>query len=36
MLMLDGRMVEVGETEKLFTSPEDPRTLAFIRGDMVY
>ncbi|MEK7849098.1 MAG: phosphate ABC transporter ATP-binding protein [Chloroflexota bacterium] len=36
MLMLEGRMVEVGETERLFTHPQDPRTLAFIRGEMVY
>lgn len=36
MLMLEGRMVEVGETERLFTRPQDPRTLAFIRGEMVY
>ncbi|MDP6509678.1 MAG: phosphate ABC transporter ATP-binding protein [Dehalococcoidia bacterium] len=36
MLMLEGRMVEVGETERLFTQPQDPRTLSFIRGEMVY
>ncbi len=36
MLMLEGRMVEVEETERLFTHPRDPRTLAFIRGEMVY
>ncbi|MDP6101458.1 MAG: phosphate ABC transporter ATP-binding protein [Dehalococcoidia bacterium] len=35
MLMLEGRMVEVGETERLFTQPQDPRTLSFIRGEMV-
>jgi tungstate transport system ATP-binding protein len=36
MLMLEGGMVEVGETERMFTQPQDPRTLAFIRGEMVY
>ncbi|MBI5394329.1 MAG: ATP-binding cassette domain-containing protein, partial [Verrucomicrobia bacterium] len=35
-LMLDGRMVEVSETEKFFGSAADPRTSAFVRGEMVY
>jgi tungstate transport system ATP-binding protein len=36
LLLLEGRMVEVGETEVVFTRPRDPRTAAFIRGEMVY
>jgi len=32
----EGRIVETGETEKIFTSPEDPRTRAFVEGRMVY
>jgi tungstate transport system ATP-binding protein len=35
-LLLDGQIVEVGETSAFFTSPRDPRTAAFVRGDMVY
>ena len=35
-LMLDGKIVEVTDTEHFFQSPEDPRTAAFVRGDMVY
>jgi tungstate transport system ATP-binding protein len=35
-LMLDGRVVEVGEVEAFFESPQDPRTAAFVRGEMVY
>jgi tungstate transport system ATP-binding protein len=36
MLMLDGKVVEVGEIEQIFSRPHDPRTSAFIRGEMVY
>jgi len=35
-VMLDGRIIEVAPTETLFTAPADPRTGAFIRGEMVY
>jgi tungstate transport system ATP-binding protein len=35
-LMLEGRLVEVASAEAFFTSPRDPRTAAFVRGDMVY
>ena len=35
-LMLEGRLVEVSETEKFFGPPADPRTAAFVRGEMVY
>jgi tungstate transport system ATP-binding protein len=35
-LLLDGRSVEVAPTREFFESPRDPRTAAFVRGDMVY
>lgn len=35
-LLLGGRIVEVAEAERFFSAPEDPRTLAFVRGEMVY
>jgi tungstate transport system ATP-binding protein len=35
-LMLGGRIIEVADTVKFFESPSDPRTAAFVRGDMVY
>jgi len=35
-LMLDGKLVEVAETETFFQAPQDPRTAAFVRGEMVY
>ena len=35
-LLLDGRLVEVADTEAFFESPCDPRTAAFVRGEMVY
>ena len=35
-LMLAGRIVEVNDTTRFFDSPSDPRTTAFVRGDMVY
>jgi tungstate transport system ATP-binding protein len=34
--LLDGRLVEVAETERFFTAPQDPRSAAFVRGEMVY
>jgi tungstate transport system ATP-binding protein len=35
-LLLEGRIVEVADVESFFQSPRDPRTSAFVRGDMVY
>ena len=32
----EGRIVEKGETEEIFTSPRDPRTKAFVEGRMIY
>jgi tungstate transport system ATP-binding protein len=34
--MLDGRLVEITPTEQFFNQPADPRTAAFVRGEMVY
>lgn len=36
VLILDGKIVEVAETEAFFDRPRDPRTAAFVRGEMVY
>jgi tungstate transport system ATP-binding protein len=35
-LLLDGHIVELADTQTFFESPSDPRTAAFVRGDMVY
>ncbi|MGQ9626296.1 MAG: ABC transporter ATP-binding protein [Anaerolineae bacterium] len=35
-LLLEGRIVEINDTERFFTAPQDPRTAAFVRGEMVY
>jgi len=35
-LMLEGDIVEVADGETFFEEPDDPRTAAFVRGDMVY
>jgi len=35
-LMLDGQVAEAGEAQAFFESPRDPRTAAFVRGEMVY
>jgi tungstate transport system ATP-binding protein len=35
-LMLEGRIVEEAGVETFFESPQDPRTAAFVRGEMVY
>ncbi|MCL9815551.1 amino acid ABC transporter ATP-binding protein [Natronocalculus amylovorans] len=35
-LLLDGEVVEIGPTEQLFSSPQDPRTQKFIDGELVY
>ena len=34
--VLEGRIVEVGTTAEVFGNAMDPRTAAFIRGEMVY
>jgi tungstate transport system ATP-binding protein len=35
-LMLEGQIVEVGDVDAFFEAPQDPRTGAFVRGEMVY
>ena len=35
-LLLDGRVVEFAEANAFFDTPTDPRTTAFVRGEMVY
>lgn len=35
-LMLGGRLIEVADTRSFFESPSDPRTGAFVRGDMIF
>lgn len=36
LFLLDGRKIEVADTHSFFESPADPRTGAFVRGEMVY
>jgi tungstate transport system ATP-binding protein len=36
VFLLDGKVVEIAETDCFFQSPADPRTQAFVRGEMVY
>lgn len=36
LLLYNGEIVEVGETEALFTNPAGARTAAFLRGELVY
>ncbi len=36
IFMHEGRIVEAGPTERIFTEPEDPRTKAFVEGRMIY
>jgi tungstate transport system ATP-binding protein len=35
-LLLEGRVIEVADVDAFFQSPRDPRTVAFVRGEMVY
>lgn len=36
LFLLDGREIEVADAHTFFESPADPRTGAFVRGEMVY
>jgi tungstate transport system ATP-binding protein len=36
ILLLDGKIVEIADSRTFFESSTDPRTAAFVRGDMVY
>ena len=33
-LLMDGEIIESASGDKLFTAPEDPRTRAFVSGEM--
>ncbi len=35
-VMLDGRLIEVGPTDRVFTDPDDPDARRFIEGELVY
>jgi tungstate transport system ATP-binding protein len=35
-LLLDGRIVEINDSDHFFNHPADPRTAAFVGGEMVY
>jgi ABC-type phosphate transport system ATPase subunit len=35
-LLLEGCVIEVADVESFFNTPSDPRTGAFVRGEMVY
>jgi tungstate transport system ATP-binding protein len=35
-LLLEGQIVEITGVDTFFESPRDPRTAAFVRGEMVY
>jgi len=35
-LLLEGQIVEVSDVDTFFESPNNPRTAAFVRGEMVY
>ena len=35
-LMLEGKAIELEDAETFFEAPKDPRTRAFVRGEMVY
>jgi len=35
-LFLEGQIVEIAPTAAFFDAPQDPRTAAFVRGEMVY
>ncbi|OPY27181.1 MAG: Trehalose/maltose import ATP-binding protein MalK [Methanocella sp. PtaU1.Bin125] len=34
--MLDGELIEMKPTAELFSSPDDPRTARFIKGELIY
>jgi tungstate transport system ATP-binding protein len=36
VFLLDGKVIEVSDSDTFFNRPQDPRTAAFVRGDMVY
>lgn len=35
-LMWDGEVIEIADKRKFFEDPDDPRTAAFVKGDIIY
>lgn len=35
-LMLNGKIIEINRTQDFFEKPDDPRTHAFVQGEMIY
>lgn len=35
-LLIDGRIIEIAPTEPFFTSPKNPQTAAFLKGELIY
>jgi ABC-type phosphate transport system ATPase subunit len=35
-LLLEGQIIEMDESAAFFQAPNDPRTAAFIGGEMIY
>lgn len=33
---IDGELIEYADAESFFASPKDPRTVSFVKGEMVY
>lgn len=36
VMLLDGDVIESGASDRFFDDPQDPRTSAFVRGEMIY
>jgi tungstate transport system ATP-binding protein len=36
IFLLDGKVIEISDSDAFFNRPQDPRTAAFARGEMVY
>lgn len=36
VFLLDGKVIEVSDADTFFNSPQDQRTAAFVRGEMIY
>ena len=34
-IIIDGRLIEIEKTRKIFTNPNNPNTKAFVNGDLV-
>ena len=35
-LLMNGRLIELADTDTFFTNPQKPETAAFVRGDLIY